>query len=264
MIERFIKNPNLPEGRVSLAIADGRISVETEKMLLERGVRLIKTDGVSALYSAVAFHPDIMMFYAGEGRAVVPPDAPDKLYYSLEKEGLHVKIGNKTIGNSYPDNVGYNTALIGDYALCNEKHTDEGVLKAIESSGKSIINIKQGYAKCSICVVDRNCIITSDNGIIKNIEKYFKDEKSPIEMLKVSDNDIVLNSMDKGFIGGATGKLSKEELGFYGEMELLGASVDIERFLTRKNIKRVNMCSGRVMDYGTLIAIKEYVEEDCI
>ena len=33
--------------------------------------------------------------------------------------------------------------------------------------GYEIINVKQGYAKCSICVVSDNAIITADKGIAK-------------------------------------------------------------------------------------------------
>ena len=74
--------------------------------------------------------------------------------------------GQNNIDSKYPYDVWYNATALKDYVICNKAYTDKTIL---DSHNKEIINVKQGYSKCNICIVDNNAIITSDNGIAKTV-----------------------------------------------------------------------------------------------
>ena len=53
-----------------------------------------------------------------------------------------------------------NACVVGKWLLCNPDITALEVLSRFEN--ESVIGFKQGYARCTVCVVDENSIITAD------------------------------------------------------------------------------------------------------
>ncbi len=85
--------------------------------------------------------------------------------------------------------------------------------KYCKANGLTLINVKQGYAKCSCAVVSYNAVITEDVGI------YRKLSKTDIEVLLIGKGSVTLEGADCGFIGGATGyDRSKDTLYFCGDI----------------------------------------------
>ena len=57
--------------------------------------------------------------------------------------------GQNNIDSKYPYDVWYNATTLKDYVICNKAYTDKTIL---DSHNKEIINVKQGYSKCNICI----------------------------------------------------------------------------------------------------------------
>lgn len=102
-------------------------------------------------------------------------------------------------GGKYPENVGLNAAGLGNKLLCRVPSLDSQVKDYCKKRGYELINVNQGYAKCSCAVVSDNAIITADQGIIRALQL------SSIEVLPIGKGSVSLCGAEYGFIGGASG-----------------------------------------------------------
>lgn len=251
-MDNFIDIPNLPNGRVSLAIIDGRIPMEIERKLYELEIKIIKTEKILGLYEAVSYHPDIMLHHLGGDKIVVAPNINSKLVYELENNGFNIICGKREVGTKYPWDVPYNAARVGNNLICNIKYTDDILLENIYSMKIKIINVNQGYTKCSICIVDNHAIITSDYKIYKTLIQ------NNIECCLINSGGIELFNMNYGFIGGSSGLISSQCLAFFGDLYAHNDYEKIIKFLIKYNKKKLNLSEKIINDFGSLIPLKEY------
>ncbi|HBH0593556.1 DUF6873 family GME fold protein, partial [Clostridioides difficile] len=145
--------------------------------------------------------------------------------------------------------IPYNIAIVGDYAIHNFKYTDKAILDYIENNKLKKINIEQGYSKCSICIVDRTSIITSDKGIWKSMKN------TEIECLLIEKGHINLFEMNYGFIGGCTGLISKDKLAFCGDVKKHPDYERIKSFVESKNKEIVTLSCENLLDIGSIVPL---------
>ena len=112
-----------------------------------------------------------------------------------------------------------------------------------------MINVKQGYCKCSICIVDDNSIITSDEGIYKEVIKY------GIDCLLIQKGHIDLFELDYGFIGGCSGLISDKTLMFFGDIKKHPDYNKINTFVSSKNKTIISLSDENLLDLGSLIPL---------
>lgn len=251
-MEDFIQSPNLPVGKVSLAVIDGRVTEEIERNINDIGIRLIRTNRTDGLYEAISYHPDIVIHHLGGKEIILAPNIENQIIYKLEDEGFIIIIGKKPVTGTYPFDISYNVARFGNKAVCCIKYTDEILLQKLFDRGIEIININQGYAKCSICVVSKDAVITSDKGICEELQK------NNIAVLLITPGNVKLFNMNYGFIGGATGSVSNSDIAFFGNIKLHPNYNEIQVFLSKYNKSIINLSKNLVNDLGTLIPLKEY------
>ncbi len=246
---KFIKDSFIVNDYVKLAIVDKRITPTMEKNLRARGIDLIKTIGCENSYDAIKFHPDISIFKLNDENIVVSPDVYDYYNDKLKKYNFNVIKGDLPIESKYPNNIQYNVCLFGKYAIHNFDYTDKNILNYIKENNLTMINVNQGYTKCSVCIVDENSIITSDEGIYKEVIKH------NIDCLLISKGNIDLFNMNYGFIGGCSGLISHKELAFYGNIKLHPDYNMIYDFVKSKNKEIVSLSDEKLLDLGSLIPI---------
>lgn len=251
-MEKFIETPNLPNNNVSLVVVDGRIPKSMEEELYKKEIRIIKTEKVESLYNAISYHPDIIMSHLGNNKIVIARNSPQKFIYKLENEGFNIIEGKNEVKGKYPLDVLFNVCISGESIICNEKYTDRILLEEIYKTNKKVINVKQGYAKCSLAIIDNEVFVTSDKGIHTILIRENK------ETLLISPKFISLFDMNYGFIGGASGKISSKEVIFFGDLLLHKDGKRIKNFIERKGNKIVMLGKNKLMDLGTLIPLKEY------
>lgn len=151
--------------------------------------------------------------------------------------------------DKYPYNISYNIALFGNYAIHNFKYTDPKILEFINKNKIQKIDVKQGYSKCSICIVDEKSIITSDEGIVKACSEF------NIDCLLITQGFIDLFDMNYGFIGGCSGSISNDTIAFFGDITKHPDYEKIFKFITNKNKKIVCLSEENLLDLGSLIPI---------
>jgi hypothetical protein len=257
-MENYINKPNLPSSKVSLGLVDGRIRESILCNLHSIGIKTIKTGKCNELYEAVSYHPDMFMHHLYDNNMVVAPNAPNNTVTELRGLGFNIINGEKFVFGKYPYDVAYNVARIGNYAICNYQYTDRVLLSLLDEINVKIIDVKQGYSKCSICIIDTGILITSDEGIYKTLLKW------DFDILKLRAGYIELPGMNYGFIGGAAGLVSENTISFMGNIMFHPDFVKINDFLKNRGKIIVNLDNEKLVDLGTFIPLKEYcIEEIC-
>jgi len=117
----------------------------------------------------------------------------------------------------------------------------------LEKEGLEFINVKQGYTKCSIAVVDRKAVITSDYPIYKKLIEL------GVDVLLIEPGYIRLDGYPYGFVGGTCGNLSGETIAFSGKFLCHPDRLKISSFLKKYNKKVLWLRNENVTDIGTII-----------
>lgn len=245
----FVNIPNLPQKRVKTVLVDGRIDENLEAGFYKRGISLIKTEPYPALYSAISCHPDVVFHHLGQNRIIHARGADRRVMERLSGLGFELIEGNSELSGKYPGNVHYNAARVGNFAFHNTKYTDAVLKENLCNMGVELVHVNQGYAKCSVSIVDDNSIITMDKGIARAAEA------KGLEVLVIEEENIKLPGLDKGFIGGSTGLLNKNMWAVAGNIEKLSSRCKIIEFLRRKGIEVVCLSKEDVIDIGSIIPL---------
>ena len=246
---KFVEESFITNERLSLAIVDKRITIDMENKLKNYDINIIKTPSCDDTYNAIKHHPDISVCKLDVNNIVVAPNVYDYYNDILSNYNFNVIKGNSTISKKYPNNIQYNVAILGNYAIHNFKYTDNIILEYLDKFNIKKINVKQGYCKCSICIVDENSIITSDEGIHKEVIKY------GIDSLLIEKGYIDLFDLDYGFIGGCSGLISKDTLSFFGDIKKHPDYSRILEFVNKKNKKIISLSNEKLLDLGSLIPL---------
>ncbi|MFZ5967968.1 MAG: DUF6873 family GME fold protein [Bacillota bacterium] len=246
-----MKIPFMPEKKAAVVVIDGRTPGKIVNNLVQMGIDIIKTPRCEALYEAIACHPDILLHPVNGTDIVVAPNVYEKMKPLLLGIGLNPVMGCTQLKRNYPDNVAYNVARVGNIAIHNLKYTDQMVRELLERENVTCIHANQGYSKCSICIVSEKAIITEDKGIGKIAEKW------GIETLMITPGYIDLQGLAYGFIGGASGVIDEDKIGFCGSLERHPDYRRIAAFLEKWNKTPVYLYEGNPVDIGSIIPLLE-------
>src|SRR5690606_21807117 len=119
----------------------------------------------------------------------------------------------------------------------------------LKKENLEFVDVKQGYSKCSMAVIDERAIITADYPIYKELSKR------GIDVLLIQPGHIVLEGYSYGFIGGATGNLSKDVIMISGSMKEHPDKLKIENFIKRYNKEIYWLSHEKIIDIGTIITL---------
>ncbi|MBQ3498898.1 MAG: hypothetical protein IJA87_07205 [Clostridia bacterium] len=241
-----VKNPNLPKGRVLHVVASGQYP-HFVKELEKCGVDVLITDSCPDIISSLRYHADMLFAYLGNRQFVIEK-TQNCLKKRLESLGFFSLNKSVSLGNIYPNDIALNACIIDDKVVCGK----EGVHTAIKNN-RDIIEVSQGYAKCSVCVVDENSLITDDVSIYKACISV------GLDVLLVSKGSVDLDGFDYGFIGGCCGKISEDTMAFCGDLNTHSDCAKIKSFLSLRNVYPISLGSGKLTDIGSLLPITQYI-----
>lgn len=241
----FLENPNLPKNDVS-AVAAANCDKTLLKALSEKSIKVFPTDKNAALDSPVSLHADILVHHLG-GKAFIIDKSQQTVIKCLEKYNCDIEIVN-SICSPYPNDCLLNCADIGDYLVCNTAITHPSIL----STRKTVINVKQGYSKCSVCIADKNTIITDDASVYNAVRPF-----DDIKCLLVEKGSVVIEKYDYGFIGGCSGLIGKKKLFFNGDLSTHKSYKEIYEFLGENNIACFDIKNKPLTDIGSILPIIE-------
>jgi len=229
------------------AIIDFRASVKTADALEKCGFNVVLTPQLGNVYTTICGHADIMVHKLCDKTIVAEPTVAD--YFKEKMPEIEVLSGKTILKEKYPYDIAYNSARVGNNIICNKNFTDDTIIDFSNKNGINILNTKQGYAKCSICVISNEAVITSD----KNIQSVLN--KNGINVLMVDDSKIKLKSFEHGFIGGATGLLNKNTLAVNGNIELHTNYKEIVEFCEKYGVEVISLNNEEITDIGSIIIV---------
>jgi len=197
------------------------------------------------------FHADIQFHYLGDRCAVVCPELFEYYREQFSKLNIEIICGETRLESTYPGDIAYNVARVSkQYALHRTDKTDKVLAGELLRRGVSIINVPQGYTKCSVAPVSENAFITSDRGIYAAVKEY------KMDVLLISEGNIELNPYPFGFIGGCTGLISKNQMFFEGSIETHPDCEKIIRFLEKYGVLPLEVKGKNLRDIGSVICIQ--------
>ena len=128
------------------------------------------------------------------------------------------------------------------------------VISFANSNNIEIIHAKQGYSKCSLCIVSDNAVITEDNGLAHLLKNY------QFDVLLITSGDIYLSDAHCGFLGGASCKVSQDKMYFSGDLSSHKDFESIVNFLDFYNVKPIYNKSRKLTDFGGIIPLTEKID----
>lgn len=250
-MDKFVEKPFIPGGRISVAIIDSRLDDLQKKQLKASSIDLLEVGPCEALYEAVSCHPDIQCHPLGGNRILIAPNASRSLKDHLIHQNFELVIGNTVLEGNYPNNIAYNVARIGDVAFHNTACTDPVLKNELIKQGVKLVHVNQGYTKCSVAIVSERALITADRGIAAAARD------NGFDALLIRPGFISLKGLNYGFIGGACGLTSFDEITFIGDITRHPDFSLISRFILNHG-KRIRFLRGvGLSDFGSIIPIKE-------
>jgi len=227
---------------------DYRISSKSEISLLKMGYKLIKIHQSNSLEYPVGAHPDMFMTKIDEYLFV-----SGTVHNLFTNFGSKIIICNREVSEDhclrYPYDIEFNCVQVGNKLICNKKYTNRTVVEYAEKNDITVIDTKQGYAKCSTCVVGDNAVITEDDSIAENAAEY------GIDVLKISKGSVGLDGYNYGFIGGASGLIENKLLAFNGNLHSHPDFDKIFKFCFDRGVGIVSLSDDELYDIGSIIRI---------
>jgi hypothetical protein len=218
---------------------------------LKKEFEVIQLPPDSSLPDAVNGHSDLLIFRLENylvARKSYYITAKDKIDLICKEAKLELILSDAESGDRYPKDCGLCAAISGDKIICRKASADGEILRLTETLKYSILNVGQGYSKCSCAILADGAIITADRGIAAVTLE------NGIDSLLISEGNIDLPSYSYGFIGGASG-LCGNKLYFCGDLQKHPDQDAIEDFARKHSTECISLCDDKLYDVGSLIFI---------
>lgn len=234
-----------------LSLVGNLIRESEAKALMRLGYSVVKMPPSSVLPHPMATHTDMLVFigfgclfthksYYEENSALIEKIANDCK--------LEIIISDEELGKSYPSDVLFNAALVGNKLICNPKHISRHILDKAKNNGCELICVKQGYTKCSVCALGDNAIITADKGI------HIASLAHGVDSLLIDAGHISLPPYEYGFIGGASGACD-DEVYFCGDINSHPSGRKILEFAKKHEKNVTSLSEGELLDIGSILFV---------
>ncbi|BCZ47035.1 hypothetical protein psyc5s11_31020 [Clostridium gelidum] len=229
---------------------DYRVTKEELLNLSILNVNPILVPKCNKVYEAINGHPDIQLNILknkSHSQIIVQKDISKCFKEILKSNNIHYIISKNSLSNTYPCDIILNSLILENYFIHNLKYSDEELLKSQNS--KVHVNVSQGYTKCSILPVRDNALITSDKGIFESLKEY------DFDILLLPPGDILLPSLNYGFIGGVGGMISNNKMAFFGDLDSYKWGSEIKKFLFKHDVLPIALRKGKLIDRGSLLTL---------
>ena len=205
---------------------------------------VVRTRANKNLLRGLDTHTDILVHPLPSGELVV--DRDNFGYYKKILPDKKILPSHSSLSKKYPKDVPLNAFTFKNYFIHNLKFTDQVLLDYYKNSAYELIDIKQGYAKCSSLVTE-DFIITSDGGIYESLRDF-------IPIYKIKHGEIRLQNFNYGFIGGASGVLDKK-IFFTGDFSHHSSYEEILKIIKKYNYEIEILSDETIEDFGSIYFI---------
>jgi len=190
----------------------------------------------------IGYHPDMLGFACGE-RLWLNGD-----YYSanrgfFDRLGADIRLCREPYGE-YPDDVRFNAFAFGKLLVGREA----SLAAELKGSFEGVVNVRQGYAKCSTALFGNNAI-TADRAIASAVSGLGG------SVLLIEPGSVSLPGYDYGFIGGALVCVSDDTLIAFGDIENHPQGNEMLAFAADKGYKILSFSGDSLCDHGGILVL---------
>lgn len=248
----FVEKPNLPHNANEVILGEKYAEI-LDFSLKNLGIEPIYVPDNSYVDERLSGHSDLSVFHAGGEKWFLSGYLNGTQFArKLQKLNCKIEFYIQPQRKEYPWDAALNCCLVGKNLIYSRGITAQQIVDYFTISDYyNLINSRQGYSRCSICVVDENSIITADAGIAKAAKR------AGIDVLLISQGYVNLLGFEYGFIGGSAFKLADNAIAFSGLLDRHPDRAAIFEFLGARHIEPVFLTSKTVFDVGGAMAITE-------
>ena len=231
-IDNFIKY-----GIILSMYISNQISKKIYNNLLKYADEIILLPPFDKLPPPVSSHADMIMYKLRDSLLI------HKDYYNENAtlfHGISVTLTDEVISDVYPHDILLNALNLNGTVYGKT----DSVSEYIKSDAAKIINIKQGYARCSACIVSDHAIITADRSIAAAV--------TDTDVLLIREGHINLDGYGYGFIGGASVKIGGKLL-FFGDITRHPDHNAVGRFCEMQGVEIISLSDEILYDYGSMV-----------
>ncbi len=238
-----------------IAIIDSRLSVKCKEKLSSFGFSIIEIPENTLYDAPVSAHPDIFVFVSNNYliTRVETTEILKKHLFGVDKGIITLKktnvLNEKVL---YPNDCVLNFARVGKYLIGRKDIADSEVVRVAREENLEFIDVRQGYSKCNVCVVNDNAIITEDRGIAAACKK------KNIDVLLLKTHSVKLEGYEYGFIGGSCAteyKTNGNIIYFCGCVENHPEYNSIKAFCDRHNTELFSLSDECLYDGGSIFIL---------
>lgn len=224
---------------------DSRVSDISVVNLESMGYVVVRLPSFRGLLPAISSHPDILMCSLSDDIILTSRSYYNENVNILHGFSEHIVLSDECPHGHYPGDVLFDSLKVGT-TLYGRMDSTSRILK---DSCKRLVNVRQGYARCSVAMLSENCAITADHNMFEALTK------DGIDVLKIRAGYIELPGLDYGFIGGAGGRLENGLYAFFGDVMKHPDGKEIIDFAEKHKIKTVMLDSSMLSDHGGLLTL---------
>lgn len=222
------------------------IEPNISESLRSYGINVIASKCINTLRENEQYHADMQICIINN-TAFIPQNTAE--IADILKILCYDVVICKPLNYTYPENISLNVAIIGDKLYCKESSLAKEIADFCKENKIEIVNVNQGYTKCSTLILNKKAIITSDSTICTAAEN------NSISVLRISPGNIYLQDADYGFIGGCSGVIG-DTVYFFGDIETHPDSEEIVRFIKKQGMNYISLNKGMLKDIGGFVLLK--------
>lgn len=236
----------------TFCLSDRRMPRAAWDDLSGRGIIPLPLAPSPVLPQPVASHTDLLVFPLGKDLLACESalSGSPEVFARLSDAGFAVT-ATKDGGARYPADVGLCALALESQKLivCRAAATDPLLLTMAERAGLRVLNVRQGYAKCSCAALGDGAVITADRGIAAALTA------AGCDVLVIRPGFVSLPGYDTGFIGGASGLWQQDgtrTLVFCGALDAHPDGGAIRDFCARHGTDVLCLGDGPLFDVGSM------------
>ena len=196
----------------------------------DRGYKVIPTKRITCFHQPEQFHADMQIL-------------------RIRDRIFTLDTCRRKPSRDYPNNVLLNCLFLGNRLYGKLSAIDETVLEYCKEQEIELVNVNQGYTRCSTLVVNDNAVITADPSIEDALRK------NGVEVLRISQGQIRLVGFDYGFIGGCSGRINNT-IFFFGNIREHSDCSGIKDYIMQHNSKIEILCENMPLtDIGGFVEV---------
>ncbi len=193
----------------------------------------------------LASHADLSVFKHEKTIVIANNMGNSRLVKVLTNRGYKIILSEKEQSKDYPHDINLCAAYAGEWLIHNIAFTDRAI---IDNVPLKHLNVKQGYARCTVLPVN-NGLITADKGIV------VKALVAGIEVLQICSGGVSLDGFNEGFIGGAS-FIAGDTIFFTGNIYSHPDHERIIEFIKKQGMEHCSLTDEPLFDIGGAIYIE--------